>query len=492
MRSEKQNLARGGAVSFVGSAWSAVMGFVLTVYMARSLGDAGVGVVLQAMSVFTIALAFSKFGMDSTSIWIMPRLALTDGKAIPSVLTQMVCIVLGAGMAALLVLEFLAPQIWGDSPEVVEAIRAVAWFVPAGALMLLLVSVLRALGNVRTYVLLGNVALPTFRLPAVMIAVALGGSLTVVSAAWAAPILLVLAICLVILARYLAPYRQTTREPIDWARFRQIVRFALPRTASAGMEQATIWLGVLLVGILAGPAAAGVYGGASRFVQAGLIIDSAIRVVVSPRFSAMLHLKDTKGVQSLYSMAAVWLVLFATPIYILLAFFAPVALSLLGPEFSAGESTLVILCIGAIITFLAGNIHSVLLMSGRSGWAAFNKAVVLAITVAGSAIFIPWLGFVGAAVTWAASMCVDAILAVIQVRKFVGVVVRPVEVLLPLSVALGTIGLASVVSLFLIGATWTGLLVATLVGGLAFMIACFLLRKPLYLDGLLNSLPGRS
>lgn len=69
-----------------------------------------------------------------------------------------------------------------------------------------------------------------------------------------------------------------------------------------GMEQATIWLGVLLVGILAGPAAAGVYGGASRFVQAGLIIDSAIRVVVSPRFSAMLHLKDTKGVQSLYSM----------------------------------------------------------------------------------------------------------------------------------------------------------------------------------------------
>lgn len=103
------------------------------------------------------------------------------------------------------------------------------------------------------------------------------------------------------------------------------------------------------------------------------MIDSAIRVVVSPQFSSMLHLKDIKGVQNLYGIAAVWLVLFATPIYIVLAFFAPVALSLLGPDFQSGRSSLIVLCIGAIITFLAGNIHSVLLMSGRSGWALSTR-----------------------------------------------------------------------------------------------------------------------
>lgn len=484
MANEKRDLARGGALSFVGSALSAVLGFLFTVYLANALGDAGVGVVLQAISAFTIALALSKFGMDSTAIWLLPRLKLTEGRAIPGVLTELSCIVLAAGISAAIVLEVFAPKLWRDSPEVAEAIRAVAWFLPAGALMLLLVSVLRALGNVRTYVLLGNVALPTLRLPSVIIAVTLGGSLAFVSAAWAAPIILVLVISLVVLSRYLAPFRVGPKPPRDWTRTRQIIGFSLPRTASAGMEQAIVWLGVLLVGILAGPAAAGVYGGASRFVQAGLIIDSAIRVVVSPKFSAMLHTRDTQGVQNLYGIAAVWLVLFASPLYILLAFFAPVALSLLGHEFRAGAASLIVLCIGAIITFLAGNIHSVLLMSGRSGWAAFNKAVVLVITVSGSLILIPWIGFLGAAITWAISMTVDAVLAVIQVRRFVGVTVRPAQVLLPLAVSLGTVGVASALCLWLLGATWVGLITAIVTGGSAFLGACFLLRTRLNLDGL--------
>lgn len=484
MTNTKRNLARGGALSFVGSAVSSVLGFLLTIYLANTLGDAGVGVVLQAMSAFTIALAVSKFGMDSTSIWMIPRLKLSDARSIPGALVQMACIVLTAGTVAVIILELFAPRFWHDSPEVIEAIRAVAWFLPAGALMLLMVSVLRALGNVRTYVLLDNIALPSLRLPVVMLAVIVGGSTTLVSAAWAVPTVIVLALCLTVLSRYIAPFREGPRPPMDWVRTREIVKFALPRTASAGMEQAIVWLGVLLVGILAGSAAAGVYGGASRFVQAGLMIDSAIRVVVSPQFSSMLHLKDIKGVQNLYGIAAVWLVLFATPIYIVLAFFAPVALSLLGPDFQSGRSSLIVLCIGAIITFLAGNIHSVLLMSGRSGWAAFNKAVVLIITVVGSLVLIPWIGFLGAAVTWAISMAADAALAVIQVRTFVGVSMRLTEVLLPLGISLATFGLACTVACWVFGATWTGLIAAILVGGVTYVALCYTLRTRLNLDGL--------
>lgn len=492
MSSEKRNLARGGALSFLGSGLSAVLGFVLTVFLARSLGDAGVGVVMQAMSVFSIALALSKFGMDSTAIWIMPRLVISQGRSIPGVLTQMICIVLAVSVAALAILQVATPRVWAGSPEVVDAIRAVAWFLPAGAVMLLLVAALRALGNVRTYVLLGNIALPTLRLPAAIVAVWLGASLTIISLVWAAPVVLVLVIAAIVLLRYLTPHRLGERPPRDWGRLTQILRFALPRTASAGMEQAIIWLGVLLVGVLAGSAAAGVYGGASRFVQAGLIIDSAIRVVVSPRFSAMLHIRDKAGVQDLYATAAVWLVLFATPLYLVLAFFAPTALSILGPEFGPGASSLIVLCAGAIVTFLAGNIHSVLLMSGRSGWAALNKLVVLAITVVGSIILIPRIGFLGAAITWAVSMAVDAALAVVQVRKFVGITPQPKQVLLPLGVALGTVGTASALAAALIGTNVTGLVVALVMGGSAFLVACYFLRGKLHLDGLRSALPGRS
>lgn len=62
---------------------------------------------------------------------------------------------------------------------------------------------------------------------------------------------------------------------------------------------------------------------------------------------------------------------------------------ILGDGFAPGASVLVVLCIGSIVTFMAGNIHSLLIMSGRSGWAAVNKIVVLALNIVGNIIFIP-------------------------------------------------------------------------------------------------------
>lgn len=118
--------------------------------------------------------------------------------------------------------------------------------------------------------------------------------------------------------------------------------------------------------------AAGIYGGASRFIQAGLLVDAALRVIVGPKASMLLHSGDQEQVRDLHRTITVWLVLFFTPIYVLLAAFSPVFLSLLGPGFVVGSTTLVILCAGAILTFQAGPIHSLLLMSGRSGYAALE------------------------------------------------------------------------------------------------------------------------
>ena len=186
--------------------------------------------------------------------------------------------------------------------------------------------------------------------------------------------------------------------------------FALPRTLTAGLEQALQWLDVLLVGVLAGNAASGIYGGAIRFIQAGLVVDTALRVVVSPQFSKLLHQRKMEELASLYSTASVWLVLFATPVYVLMAVFSPALMRILGEGFEAGAGVLVALCAGSVVTFMAGNIHSLLIMSGRSGWAAVNKVVVLGLNVVGNVVFIPRFGMLAAAVVWAVCMVVDAAL----------------------------------------------------------------------------------
>ena len=69
-----------------------------------------------------------------------------------------------------------------------------------------------------------------------------------------------------------------SRNRTWWEVIREIRRYAVGRTISTGLGQEYFYLDVVLVGVLAGSAAAGVYGGAVRFVAAGLIAEVAIRV----------------------------------------------------------------------------------------------------------------------------------------------------------------------------------------------------------------------
>ncbi|MBK7822195.1 MAG: polysaccharide biosynthesis C-terminal domain-containing protein [Tessaracoccus sp.] len=469
---------------------SAVLGLALTIGMARILGDSGAGLVFQAMSVFAIVLALAKFGLDSTAIWFLPRVAVSNASETSTVVSTMVLLTIAISTGATIVAQLIVPWIWAGQPEVAAVVRAATWFVPAGAVMLVMGAALRVVGNVRSYVLLGNIALPAIRLPLVLISAASASSLVTVTLAWAAPSVLVAVLLVVAVARWLRPTglryeRGSLREHAP-----TLVRFAAPRTVSAGLEQTLQWLDVLIVGSLVGPAAAGVYGGASRFVQAGLVIDSALRVVVGPRLSALLHKKDSEGVQELYGLASVWLVLFASPLYVVLGLYAPVVLKILGSDFEAGAAALGILCVGAAVTFLAGNVHSVLLMSGRSGWAAFNKGVVVAVNIAGNLVLVPVWGLTGAAAAWALSMLLDALLASVQVRAFIGLRFQAGQVLLALGVTLGSFGVAGAVARGILGSSWLALGVTLVVGGGAYLIGCMLFRRRLRLDGL-RAIVGR-
>lgn len=483
----RSELARGGALSFVGSAVSAVMGLVLIVVLGRLLGDAGSGVVLQAVGAFTIALGVARFGMDSAAIWILPR-QLDDERAMlrpTGAFLVLVSALAGLACAGILFAGALIVQAQNPADEVAHAVRSIAWLLPVASVTLTALSATRALGKVNAYVLVGNVLLPTLRPVAIAIAVGVGAGAVGAAFAWALP-LLPAAIAAVIVMLWQLRRLGHAAQPgfLRSGVPSRTIRYALPRVMSSGLEQLLIWLAVIIVGALAGPAAAGVYGAASRFVAAGMIVDTALRVVVSPMFSKMLHRDDTAGLESVYRTATVWLVLFSTPVYVLLAAFAPVALSLLGGSFADGEPVLVVMAIGSIVTFLAGNIHSVLLMSGRSGLAAMNKAIAVAMNVALIYLLVPIWGITGAAVAWAAACAIDAALATVQVRFVLHLAVSPLPGLYPLAVAIITFGVPAIALRLSLGATWLSLILAAAVGALLFLVWCRLDRRRLHLDEL--------
>ncbi|MGH3097551.1 MAG: lipopolysaccharide biosynthesis protein [Streptosporangiales bacterium] len=498
---EVHRAARGGALSFAGAGTSALLGFLLTVVLARLLGDTGAGVVLQVIAVFTIAFNLVKLGTDTGVLWLVPRLEGADTERLRGALVAAVAPVAAAGVIIGGGLSLGGRLLGGrggaaNAHAVAQALGVVGWLVPCGALVIVLLAAIRALGGIRQYVLLGSLGLPAARLLGVVAVGAAGGGALAASLAWALPLPVVVVVAGAVL---LARVRRAERESTAYGSWRpeasaarRLWSFSLPRAASAMLEKSLLWFDVLLVGSMLGSAAAGVYGAASRFVAAGLIAETALRVVVAPRFSALLAKGRRREVQDLYGAATTWVLLCSAPIYLVLAIFAPVVLSLLGAEFTRAAWPLAVLCAGMLVSLAAGNVQSVLLMSGRSAWQTANRVVVLGMNIALNVALIPVMGILGAAVAWAASMLLDAGLAAAEVAVLVRIRPQPAaaaRAILPALVCFAGTGIP--LRLFW-GASPSSLVVAAVLGALLFAAWCWADRRSLRVDEFLSALRAKA
>ncbi|WP_445154377.1 lipopolysaccharide biosynthesis protein [Arthrobacter sp. Hor0625] len=502
---ERRQAARGGVIGISGAAIGSVMGFALTFILARSLGEAGSGVVLQTIAIFTIVLGLAKAGMDTAAVWLLPRLQISDRSTLRGATMALLVPPAVVGSLLALLLAVLAPQLGAggdaDSQQLVQAVQGASWFLPAAAIMMVALAATRALGNIVPYAAIGNIGLPVARPLLVLGSLGLGalglGTLPVLaSIAWAAPAAIAMVAALLILWRRVGAHERGagSHGPLWPARELnvQIWKFALPRWFSSGVEQSIIWFDVVLVGLIAGAGAAGVYGAASRFVSVGLIVATAMRMVVSPRFSALLGENKTRLVQDLYSTTVSWIVLLGAPVYALFMFFAPTVLGWLGSGFESGSTALIVLCAGALTFLMAGNVDALLMMSGRSGWMAVNKVIVLVLNVLGNLWLVPLWGITGAAVSWAFSLLLDSVLASVESRIFLGIKFGARQVFYALFVAGVCVVPVSLLTRALMGQSTAAVFVAGATSMAALAAWCWLDRKRLHLDDLaLLSRSGR-
>jgi len=475
---------------------SAILGFAFSILLAREIGAHGAGVVLQAVATSIIVMALVKLGLDTTAIWILPRMVRTQPERVRMALVGLLvpAALVPAVVAGLWCLwRVLDPGGGVTQSSVQAAITMTVVFLPFACVMTVALAATRAFGGVVPFNLVGNVLVPGLRPLLLLLAVGLGGGTLAAAASYSVP-WLIGAVCA--LGFLFAGARRVTRSvpEVGWipdrALVHQILRYSLPRTLMSGLEQTVIWIDVVLVGVILGSTQAGIYGSASRFVAAGVVVLTALRIVVAPRFSALLSLDRKAEVEELYAVTARWILLFGAPIYLLLAVFAPTVLGWLGPQFHSGVSSLVTLSIGSIVVLAAGNVQSLLLMAGRSALGALNKLVVVAFNVTANLVLIPIMGIEGAAVSWAGAMLLDTVLAAYQVRRATGIALAPLEVGgTVLWVAL-CVAVPSTLVAVVFGQGTVQMVAAAIVSGLILLLYCFLDRERLRMDELVRMRRG--
>lgn len=500
---ELVGVARRGGFSLVGSMLAGVFGFVLVVVVARALSPSNSGIFFEAIAFFLIVSNTCELGADTGLVRAVAQLrALGRIRDIRSTLKIAIIPVTVLSTLAALLTIVLAPELgrWlfngTTGARGAHFLRVLAPFLPLAALTPLLLGAIRSFGTVRPNVLIESVAKPIARPLFIIIVVALGLGSIWVPLAWVLPTLPGIVVASVILRKKLL--RAESRAPAGTPPARawpglatEFWSFTAMRGVAAMFEVGVIWADVLIVGAMMSPAAAGVYTASTRFVTTGTLALQALRVAIAPEITAALTHNLKERAENLHRTATAWVVSSSWPLYFLLAVFAPVVLRIFGHHYASGADALTILALAMLVNLATGNVQTVLLMGGRSSWQLANTGVSLFLNITLNLILVPHLGLSGAALAWAASIIVNNVATVIQVRLLLGLrtfSLASVATGLAAAACFGAIGLLLRVTF---GASIGTLSVTVLVGGAIYAAILWRFRKPLEFAQLANALPGR-
>jgi O-antigen/teichoic acid export membrane protein len=231
------------------------------------------------------------------------------------------------------------------------------------------------------------------------------------------------------------------------------------------------------------------YAAVGRLVTVGMIGIEAIRIAVEPHISSLLARDDRDGAQELFRVGTWWLVAISWPLYVVLAMFAPVVLTVFGGEFVEAQHALTVVALAMLVSVGTGNVTVMLLMGGKSVWNMINTSLALVTNVVLNLILIPRYGMVGAALAWTATIAVENFTALFQVRRLLGITPFGGGFVYVTVTALGVYGGLGLLIRHLFGATTLGLIVYLVVATAVYMGLLYRARTLLHF-GVLREVVG--
>lgn len=450
---DRREVARGGVLSMAGSAYAAVLGFVLYLAVGRLFGAEISGIYFQAIAIYMILNGLALLGSDTGLVRTLARHRAVGSHARAWAAVKVTTLPVLCWSVIVSLSLFFASGRFATAISPGDPARARAYLLTLS--VTLLISAVghahlcgtRSLGTLKPYVALYQFWLPTSRVLGVALIAVLDVDPDWLLWGWALPMVLMdVAAVSYVIARSRraaledpgpAPKRAVEIARDEW-------RFNVPRGISVMFELALTWIDVIIVGILLGPAVAGAYGVASRFMTSGTMAMEALRLGTAPMIAAAFARGEKQRVQDIYATSSVWLVLLSWPIFLTLATFAPFVLGLLGRDFLVAAPAMTLMSL-AILGYIAmGNIVSVILMAGNSTGVLLVAICSLVINVTLNLVLVPRIGLIGASIAWSTAMTFDSAMGLFVLSRFVvGGMTPPVRL----------VGLAGGLALLAWGAT---------------------------------------
>lgn len=421
--SDRATLLRGTAGSFGVKALSNGILFGAQLLFANYLGVDGFGIYILALAWMNILLLAGRQGFDLATVrfvaayrseeaWSKLKGFLQASTAV--VLTGSVLV--GAGLAAVC---FAFRTSIGE--EFFRALLVVAGIVPLFALLQIKAAALRGLG----YVVLGDlphaIAHPIFLVAVAVFGVTLFGIAPTPSGAVLA-YLVSIALSLIVvwvMLRLKFPSQLSPASP--QFRWREWVLTAPAMTLIAGFGIVLNQIGTILLGALATPADAGIFGAATRVAWTLQLVVFALVSALAPMAARLHASQDMQGLQRAIGTTGRMVFVLCLAGMLVLLLIGEWILGWFGDEFRVGYGVMAILLIGQLAWAANAPAGVILNMTGRHNASALMLGAAVVFDIILSIILIPSMGATGAAIANAATLIFWNIVTAAGTYRWLGI-----------------------------------------------------------------------
>lgn len=398
--SDRTVLLRGTAGSFGVKAISNGLLFAAQLLFANYLGADGFGTYVLALAWMNILLLIGRQGFDLATVRYVASYR-ADGRwdHLCGFLRASTGIVFaGSALASLLLVGFclVAGDRLGD--EYYLSLMVVAGIIPLFALLQIKAATLRGLGNI----VLGDIPHAIVHPVALIVVPLIGVSVFGISSspsnaliAFLISIALSLAVVWALSRRYLPPELSSSKPVFRW---REWMLTAPAMTLIAGFGIVLNQIGIIMLGGLTTAADAGIFSASTRIACSLQLVVFALVSALSPMVARLHAAQDLTGLQRAIGTTSrlVFTICLAGAVVLLVT--GEWIIGWFGAEFSQGYTVMVILLAGQL--FWAANAPAavILNMSGRHNVSAILLASAVVLDLLLSALLIPSMGAMGAAV----------------------------------------------------------------------------------------------
>jgi O-antigen/teichoic acid export membrane protein len=465
-RSEMGHISRHSAVFFVGTLFTAGLGYLFKIYLARVLGAEALGIYALGMTVGGVLGLIAALGLpqaaaryvavyNGTGRYAELKGFLWRGIAVLAVANSIVAAIM------LWIRRWVADRFY-HTPALSKYMAAFAALMVLGSFTLFFGQCLAGFKDVARRTIITNfIGTPLnmlFGVGLLLLGMGLSGYLLAQIASG-----LITVILLAVATWKLTPpgYRSVVGELP--ALQREVIRFSASLFAVQTLEYTFVSLDKIVLGYYLDARRVGIYVVAASVTAFLPILLQSVNQIFSPTIADLHARRELEVLQRLYQTLTKWILGFTIPLAIVVCVFAAPLMQIFGSEFRAGWPILIIGTLGQMVNCAAGSAGILLIMSGHQDRLVRVQVKVVVGNIIFNLALIPVWGIIGAIVVSATTTAAINLLYLREVKALLGLTPYNrsyVRLFLPV------LGSAVIVALVSMEASWFHNVILAIVAGL--------------------------